>query len=192
MSDTNKEAGSAKPGEGAEGQGKDQTTQQTQPTREPVVGQPPKEPQQKPKRRGAGGPDETADIFLKRKLYPDAAGIFAFQPKTLEQIKADCRFVLDTNELLLPYKIGSHDLEEIGKVYRRLLGEKRLFVPGQVAREFAANRSEHIKNLAHALAELKRAFKPTFHHYPLLDGLDEYKALAKQWETTQALLLIRR
>ena len=127
-------------------------------------------------------------MFLKRKLYPDAAGIFSFEPKTLDDIKADCRFVLDTNELLLPYKVGSHDLEEIGKVYRKLLGEKRLFLPAQVAREFAANRPDHIKNLAHALVEMKRTFKPTFHRYPLLDGLEEYKALSKQWENAQEQL----
>lgn len=190
MTDTNKEVVPAKSGEQAEGQSKDRATQEPRPAQPPGgAAQPPKEAaQQKAKGKAAGGPNEAADMFLKRKLYPDAAGIFSFQPKTLDEIKADCRFVLDTNELLLPYKVGSHDLEEIRKVYRTLLGEKRLFVPAQVAREFAANRPDHIKNLAHALVEMKRAFRPTFHRYPLLDGLEEYRALVEQWEEAQGPL----
>jgi rRNA-processing protein FCF1 len=190
MPDANPEKSPGTPAERPEGKPKDEPTQQTRPAQTPGGGaQPVKEgAPQNAKGSAAGGPNESADIFLKRKLFPDSAGIFSFQPKTLDEIKTGCCFVLDTNELLLPYKVGSHDLEEIRKVYRRLLGEKRLFVPAQVAKEFAANRPEHIKNLAHALVELKKAFRPTINRYPLLDGLEEYTALVEQWEKTQESL----
>ena len=141
-----------------------------------------------PKQKGKGGlqgPNETTDIFLKRKVYPDAAGVFSFQPKTLDEIKSDCRFVLDTNVLLLPFKVGTSDLEEIGKVYRKLRGENRLFIPGQVAREFGANRPSHLADLAHALLEVKAKFEPAFKRYPLLDGLEEYEALGERWKEIQ-------
>jgi hypothetical protein len=187
MPDPNPEKSPGTPAERPEGQLKDERAQQTRPTQSPTgAGQPVKEAAlQKAKGRAAGGPNETADMFLKRKLYPDAAGIFSFQPRMLDEIKAECRVVLDTNQLLLPYKVGKHDLEEIGKVYRKLLQEKRIFVPAQVAREFATHRPNLLQELWHALGQMEVKFKPTPSRYPLLDGLPEYKALLERWNKLQ-------
>lgn len=66
--------------------------------------------------------------------------------KSVEQVKNKCLFVLDTNALLLPYTTSSKSIDEIKKVYAKLIKEKRLFIPGQVAREFAKNRPEKIKD----------------------------------------------
>lgn len=44
---------------------------------------------------------EDYDIFIANKIYPDPKNIFKTL-KSLEDIKDDCCFVLDTNVLLVP------------------------------------------------------------------------------------------
>ena len=55
--------------------------------------------------------------------------------------------VLDTNVLLAPYRTSTGALGEIAKVYGMLQKERRLLVPGQVAREFARNRPNLVSRL---------------------------------------------
>ncbi len=113
------------------------------------------------------------DIFITNKIYPNAEKIFALSVKPLERIKDECIFVIDTNSLLIPYKAAPKSLNEIKKVYVKLIEEKRLIIPGQVAREFAKQRPERIKELFKQLEDKK--FKLFGAEYPLLEDIKEYK-----------------
>ena len=88
-----------------------------------------------------GRRDSEFDIFVMNFVYPDATELFTFRLKPIEEIEGDCIFVLDTNALLVPYATSQESLDVIKPTYERLIGENRLFIPGQVAREFVKNRS---------------------------------------------------
>jgi hypothetical protein len=120
---------------------------------------------------------EDVDIFIANDVYPDPLQIFNSKFKTREEIKNDCFIVLDTNALLLPYTTSKATLEGIKKTYTKLISEKRLIVPGQVAREFAKNRAiklgELYQNISDRRDNIKLPKQDDF--YPLLGNLDIYK-----------------
>jgi len=120
---------------------------------------------------------EDVDIFIANDVYPDPLQIFNSKFKTREEIKNDCFIVLDTNALLLPYTTSKATLEGIKKTYTKLILEKRLIVPGQVAREFAKNRAiklgELYQNISDRRDNIKIPKQDDF--YPLLGNLDIYK-----------------
>jgi rRNA-processing protein FCF1 len=117
--------------------------------------------------------EQEPNIFIRRSVYPEAEGIFSFRPKRLEEIKDECLVVLDTNSLLVPYTTGKNSLEQISKIYRRLVTAKRLVVPGQVAREFAEHRVTKLKELYQQIS--RKQAKLGLGNYPLLDNLSEYQ-----------------
>lgn len=123
------------------------------------------------------------DIFIANDVYPDPLQIFNSKFKTREEIKNDCFIVLDTNALLLPYTISKATLEEIKNTYTKLILEKRLIVPGQVAREFAKNRANKLVELYQNISAKRDSIKlPTEDNfYPLLENLDIYQQ-AKELE----------
>lgn len=123
----------------------------------------------KPSLSGAG-------IFILRKIYPDADQVFAFQPKSLDAIRESGLVALDTNVLLLPYNTGTDSLEQIRSTYEQLIQASRLVIPGHVAREFAKNRSEKLKELHHQIA-LKHNLTIKSVSYPLLEGSKPYQHL---------------
>lgn len=116
------------------------------------------------------------NILVANLVYPEPANIFKSDLKSLDDIKQACCIVFDTNVLLLPYTIGSSSFSEITKLYRTLSAEKRIFIPGQVAREFANNRPLKICEIYKQLLDKKskldilRGGK-----YPLLEEIEEYK-----------------
>jgi len=115
-------------------------------------------------------------IFLSQRIYPNASDIFSVEIKSLGEIFDDCIFILDTNVLLLPYTTTSSGFEEIKKAFSKLIEKKQLAIPAQVAREFAKNRPEKIKNLFQQLNNIKsKVQKPSTGQYPLLESLPEYK-----------------
>ena len=120
--------------------------------------------------------DNEFDIFISNSVYPDATHIFAYSPKSLNTIKDDCIIIIDTNALLVPYSIGKEGLEQIKKTYKKLVSEKRLFLPGQVAREFARNRANKLAELSQQLNS-KRNSPQSLQKgkYPLLESLPEYQ-----------------
>jgi hypothetical protein len=109
-------------------------------------------------------------------VYPDATPIFTYSPKPLDKIKDDCIIIIDTNALLVPYSIGKEGLEQIKRTYKKLVSEKRLYLPGQVAREFARNRANKLAELFQQLSS-KRNSPQNFQKgkYPLLESLTEYQ-----------------
>lgn len=115
-------------------------------------------------------------IFLNQRIYPNASDIFSVDIKSIDEIFNDCIFILDTNVLLLPYTTTSSGFDEIKKAFSKLIEKKQLFIPAQVAREFAKNRPEKIKNLFQQLNNIKsKVNKPSTGQYPLLESLPEYK-----------------
>lgn len=118
------------------------------------------------------------DPLARQRAFPDAKEIFTFTPISFETALAEGLIVLDTNVLLVPYGTGKASIEQIRTTYRRLADEGRLRVPGQVAREFAANRAEKLKTLYHQLS-LKRNLSISRSEYPLLEGIEQYEAVRK-------------
>ncbi len=118
------------------------------------------------------------DPFIKNSIYPNAENIFSSFNSAMSSVKDDCLFVIDTNALLLPYYTSSQDVQQISSIYSGLIKEKRLFIPGQVAREFASNRPDRIKELFQQLNR-KINVMQEFNNakYPLLSNIDEYKNL---------------
>lgn len=117
---------------------------------------------------------ENNPILLK-DIFPDANTIFTFSLNTVSKIKNDCIVVVDTNALLVPYTISKSSLDTIKDTYERLIDNKQLVIPGHVAREFAINRAEKIKELYHQLSS-SRSKQPRLlpGYYPLLASLYEY------------------
>lgn len=129
------------------------------------------------------------NIFINNKIYPDAADIFATSVKTVASMKSKCLFVLDTNALLLPYTTSSKSIDELKKVYTKLIKENRLYIPGQVAREFAKNRPEKIKELFQQLNRKRDKVKNLYGgQYPLLTGIKEYNEAIEQEQKIDELL----
>ncbi|MEP6894444.1 MAG: hypothetical protein ABI986_02435, partial [Chloroflexota bacterium] len=65
-------------------------------------------------------------IFGIKTIFPDAEAIFSHSLLPVEKIKDDCLVILDTNVLLLPYDTGKSSLDQISKIYKHLIKEKRL------------------------------------------------------------------
>jgi len=125
------------------------------------------------------GEEKKLDIFISNSIYPDVEGLFAFTPKSLSELKKDALIILDTNTLLLPYSIGPNSIKEIKQTYQRLVRQKRLFIPGQVAREFAKNRTNKITELFQQFNRKKSPKYPSQGKYPLLEGIEEYQEVLK-------------
>jgi len=87
------------------------------------------------------------DIFIAESIYPEVEPIFTAKFRTVNEVKEDCLVVLDTNALLVPYLIGKDSIEQIRGTYEKLVSEKRLLIPSQVAREFAKNRANKLTEL---------------------------------------------
>jgi hypothetical protein len=135
----------------------------------------PKQPQE--------GKQPKSDIFIARSIYPEAEAVFTAQYRSLQEIKADCIVVLDTNTLLVPYGIGKESLEKIKTTYKTLIDVNRLVVPAQVAREFAKIRPKKLSELYDNFSK-KRDAQQGFDtgKYPLLADVPEYQQLLIQQE----------
>lgn len=128
------------------------------------------------------------DIFHHFKTYPNAEAIFITELPSLEKVKDNCIFVLDTNALLVPFATGSESLEEISKIYSSLKGSNRLKIPDQVAREFADNRPKKIGEMFNAINTKRNSISDNkIGSYPLLEGLAEYSDVLELEKQLQEL-----
>ncbi|MBS1587828.1 MAG: DUF4935 domain-containing protein [Bacteroidetes bacterium] len=119
---------------------------------------------------------EKLDNFVNYKVYPNATDVFDLSLESIEKIKNDCIFVIDTNALLVPYSTGSHSLKEINKVFTKLKLQKRIFIPGQVAREFANNRPNKLKQIFQQLNRKQSSVSNLdIGNYPLLEEIESYQ-----------------
>ncbi|MEZ9533140.1 HNH endonuclease [Vibrio splendidus] len=116
-------------------------------------------------------------IFNKREIYPSPKAAFKFSLKSVNDLKADCLFVLDANVLLLPFTTDGKSLEEIKRIYTTLVHENRLYIPSQAAREYLDNRSTKLTELYKSISDKSsQNFKYVCPH-PLLSGMEEYAEL---------------
>jgi rRNA-processing protein FCF1 len=120
------------------------------------------------------------DAFVSESIFPETQPIFTATFKSINEVKHDCLIVLDTNSLLVPYQIGKDSLHHISKTYSKLVDERRLLIPGQVAREFAKNRANKLTDLyqqfnrkASGISQLQKG------RYPLLESIDAYEKTLK-------------
>lgn len=93
------------------------------------------------------------DNFWLSEVYPDAGSSLDFCQAPVEQIRDNAIVVLDTNVLLLPYRLGAQSLQEIQKVLSQLTSGDRIFLPAQAAREFLKNRAGRVRDV---LRDLER------------------------------------
>jgi hypothetical protein len=130
----------------------------------------------------------SSDISTAAAIFPDAKSVFAVTLKPLDQLKDKCIVVLDTNVLLVPYTINPKGLGEVEKAYDALLKQKRLVIPGQVAREFAKNRPNKLSELHHQLSEKRNRLQAYQKgKYPLLESLAEYGKVVELEQQMHAL-----
>lgn len=137
---------------------------------------------------------EEYDIFVNYSVYPDTENIFDTTLLSIDKIKDDCIFILDTNALLLPYSTGSQSLSEINKVFEKLKKQNRLLIPGQVAREFANNRPEKLKEIFQQLNRKQNSIQNIgLGKYPLLEAIEDYKtAVELEREINEKLVQYRK
>lgn len=120
------------------------------------------------------------DIFIANSTYPDAGAVFANIPPKLASVKDTSIIVLDTNALFVPYSIGKDSLEQIKKTYKALTAQKRLMIPGQVAREFAKNRAGKLIELFQRLSQKRNSIQDLqMGKYPLLEANANYQSAVK-------------
>ncbi|MEC0244850.1 PIN domain-containing protein [Paenibacillus chitinolyticus] len=97
--------------------------------------------------------------------------------------------MLDTNVLLIPYTVGTKSITEIKNTLKKLVDDSRLFIPGQVVREFAKNRPNKLSELYQQLSDHKSKVKKIdTPNYPLFESLTEYKnALSLQTDINELI-----
>ncbi len=123
--------------------------------------------------------DGEIDPLALRKIYPNAGAVFSFQPEALGTILSSCLVVLDTNVLLVPFNTGKESLGKIKEIYSELAKEKRLIIPGQVAREFARLRPDKLKTVFQQLTRKRDKYSIDTAGYPLLESLTEYQEVVE-------------
>ncbi|MEL6440103.1 MAG: PIN domain-containing protein [Cyanobacteria bacterium J06621_8] len=123
------------------------------------------------------GKQNEYDMFMANTVFPEAESIFSINNQPLGTIKAQALIVLDTNALLVPYNIGKESLNQIETTYKQLAQTGRLMVPGQVAREFANNRTKKILDLFQKLNRKRNSIESLkIEKYPLLESFSEYQS----------------
>jgi rRNA-processing protein FCF1 len=121
-------------------------------------------------------PDHNA-IFSLETTFPDADGLFFGGFLGLTECFNEAIFVLDTNVLLMPYSLGNRSINEIKKVYSKLINENRLFVPERVAREFATNRASKVADIYASIEKKKTGKTKHEFNYPIINDLEERVAV---------------
>jgi hypothetical protein len=96
--------------------------------------------------------------------------------------------ILDTNALLVPFGTGRESLAQIRHTYAQLVAQGRLFVPGQVVREFAVNRPAKLTDLHHAISLKRDIGNPKAGDYPLLEATKSYGNVKELEEQVRQLL----
>jgi hypothetical protein len=134
-------------------------------------------PMGKGEKKATVSPD--VNPFLLEEIYPDPVDVFA--PTLVADIAAsDALVVMDTNALLLPYKIGKDDLGALRESYKKLAEKKRLFLPARVAREFIKNRDRNVADLMKMMSDQGSRISVSVDTLsPILDGVNGYDDLKK-------------
>lgn len=134
---------------------------------------------------------EQQTILPLDKLIPDPSAVLVAVTPTISELVDECLFVLDTNALLAPYKIGAGSYTDIERIARRLVEANRLFIPDQVLREYLITRDgrirdafEHVHNAASNLA--KKELAPL--QLPMLEERREFGELTDQLNVARQVI----
>lgn len=115
-------------------------------------------------------------------FFPDP--IRLFKPHTLPSLSSkDLIVVLDSSCLLLPYNLNRQVAGSIGDLYKKLIAQKRLFVPARAAREFAANRDENLSKIIEHLNDCRSLINFKLPDAPILAELEAFKEIRESVET---------
>lgn len=120
------------------------------------------------------------DRFYLEKLYPNPDSIFAFKPKTLDEIKDTCIFVFDANILLIPYFISQNSVANYAEIFRKLATENRIYIPARAAREFIKNRGQKIADIFGKIVESTQSLnnaKIRLDDFPIFEADSNYISL---------------
>ena len=91
--------------------------------------------------------EEHLGDFAYLDRYPSGEQVFTFTPKRFEELKHSSLVLLDTNVLLLPYRVQQRSLEEFLSRLRVLKENNQLRIPAHAAREFAVHRASYISKI---------------------------------------------
>lgn len=117
------------------------------------------------------------DKFYLEKVFPEADKIFSESHKTIEEIKDDCIYVLDTMVLLVPYFTSKESVQDFNKIFKKLKTSKRLLIPARVAREFAKNRGQKIAETYNKIIESQERLNKaqiTLEKFPIFETNVDY------------------
>lgn len=131
-------------------------------------------------------PPSAEGSYLRR--FPSVGSLLQSTYAPLGSILGECIVILDTNALLVPFGTGKDSLAQIRQTYSRLVAEKRLFVPGQVVREFSVNRPAKLTDLHHAISLKRDIGNPKAGDYPLLEATKSYSKVKELEEQVRQLL----
>lgn len=123
--------------------------------------------------------------FLLEDVYPDATNLFISHELPVTP-QGDFVVAIDTNVLILPYKIDANDLSALSSTYRGLAAAKRLFVPARVSREFIRLRDRKLAEVVTGLTDrLSRLEAPKSKLSPILEGVEGYDKLPELAEAAE-------
>ena len=117
--------------------------------------------------------DHINRAFSLEDTFPDADNLFSNDFRSIQDSYENALFVLDTNILLLPFNLGKEAIDEIEKIYKKLIDENKLFIPKRVAREYSKNRTAKLSEIHSNILRLKAGRNYQNIKYPILENLPE-------------------
>lgn len=131
------------------------------------------------------------DIFYLEGVFPEADKVFSSNYPSIEDIKENCLFVLDTNILFVPFDTSEKSLTVIGEIFKTLKENNRLFLPARVAREFAKNRGKTIGDVFLKIRQKKNGLNSgifKIDDYPLLEHNQDFITLKEKFDSARKLI----
>jgi len=127
---------------------------------------------------------EDADPWSLEKSFPSVKGILA--PSLVRGGNDETIVALDTNALLLPFRVGTQELPKLEEIYSKLISTKRFFIPARVLREYVRNRDSRLAEILKELLDKgSRTEKNIIDIPPLLNGLEQTQAVIDAMEKLQ-------
>jgi predicted nucleic-acid-binding protein len=120
------------------------------------------------------------DKFYLEKVFPEADKIFSINHNTIDEIKDDSIYILDTMVLLVPYFTSKESVQDFNKIFKELKSKGKLLIPARVAREFAKNRGQKIAETYNKIIESQERLNKaqiTLEKFPIFETNEDYVRL---------------
>lgn len=112
-------------------------------------------------------------LWLREK-FKDIRKTLELSIPPINQVIKEAVVVLDTNVLLMPFKLNKSSISDISAIYKELSNQDRLWASSHTLREFANNRGDHVKSIHQKLMNTKSGLKQISNlHIPLLEEHEE-------------------